>query len=133
MGGFNFFYKAEYSILPFKDVTLVKNSKIWCSVLGLLLFVLFINDLYQPVEFSSVHHFADDTNLLVIESSLNKINKHQYGLKANCVDWIRANKLSLNASKTEIMIFKARNKTITKHLNFRIIGQKIEPSFKFAI
>ena len=25
------------------------------------------------------------------------------------VDWIRANKLSLNASKTEIVIFKARN------------------------
>ena len=37
------------------------------SVLGSLLFVLFINDLHKAIEFSSVHHFADDTNLLLIE------------------------------------------------------------------
>ena len=84
MGGLNLFYKAENSILPFKDVTLVKNSKTSCSVLGPLLFILFINDLYQPVEFRSVHHFADDTNLLLTESSLKKINKYLYGLRANC-------------------------------------------------
>ena len=45
------------------------------SVLGPLLFILFIIDLNQTLEFSSVHHFADDTNLLLIESSLKKINK----------------------------------------------------------
>ena len=44
------------------------------------------------------------------------------------VDWIRANKLSLNASKTEILIFKAKYKTITKHFKFRISGPKIERS-----
>ena len=44
------------------------------------------------------------------------------------VDWIRANKLSLIGSKTEIVIFKARNKTITNLLNLRISGKKIEPS-----
>ena len=35
------------------------------SVLGLLLFILFINDLHKAVEFSSAHHFADDTNLQI--------------------------------------------------------------------
>ena len=33
-------------------------------VLGPLLFILFMNDLHKALEFSSVHHFADDTNLL---------------------------------------------------------------------
>ena len=42
--------------------------------------------------------------------------------------WIRANKLSLNTSKTELVIFKPKNKIITKHLNFHISGQKIKPS-----
>ena len=39
------------------------------SLLGPLLFILFINDLHQAVQFSSVHPFADDTNLLLIDKS----------------------------------------------------------------
>ena len=96
------------------------------SVLGPLLFILFINDLHKAVEFSSVHHFADDTNLLLIDKSLKKINKHINRDLKLTVDWIRANKLSLNASKTEIVLFKPRNKKITKQLNFRVSGQKLK-------
>ena len=98
------------------------------SFLGPLLFILFINDLHEAVKFSSVHHFGDDTNLLLTDKSLKKINKH---IKRNLklpVDWIRANKLSLNASKTEIVLFKPRNKKITEQLNFRVSGQKIKQS-----
>ena len=40
------------------------------SVLGPLLFLLFINDLHKAIINSSVHHFADDTNLLLAERSL---------------------------------------------------------------
>ena len=72
------------------------------SVLGPLLFILFINDLHKAVEFNR------DLKLTV--------------------DWIRANKLSLNASKTEIVLFKPRNKKITKRLNFHVSGQKIKQS-----
>ena len=32
------------------------------SVLGLLLFLVYINDLNQALKFCKVHHFADDTN-----------------------------------------------------------------------
>ena len=97
------------------------------SVLGPLLFIIFINDFHQAIEKSSVHHFAD-TNLLLIDKSLKKINKCINRDLKCAVDWIRANKLSLNTSKTEIVLFKTRNKIITKHLNFRISGQKIELS-----
>ena len=98
------------------------------SVLGPLLFILFINDLHKAAEFSSVHHFADDKNLLLIDKSLKKISKHINRHLKLTVDWIRANKLSLNASKTEIVLFKRRNKKITKQLNFRVSGQKIKQS-----
>ena len=46
------------------------------SVLGPLLFLIYINDLNQALEFSRVHHFADNTNLLLVGNSLKKINKH---------------------------------------------------------
>ena len=37
-------------------------------------------------------------------------------------------KLSLNTGKTEIIVFKNKKQEITRHLNFRIIGQKIIPT-----
>ena len=98
------------------------------SVLGPLLFILFISDLHKNVEFSTVHHFADDTNMPLIEKSLKKLNRHINRDLKLVVEWIRANKLSLNTSKTDLVIFKSRNKKITKHLNFRISGQKIQPT-----
>ena len=45
------------------------------SVLGPLLFLLYINDLNQAITFCKVHHFADDTNLLYLRKSIKKLNK----------------------------------------------------------
>ena len=43
------------------------------SVLGPLLFLIYINDLYSPVcKFCKVHHFADDTNLTYFGEKINK-------------------------------------------------------------
>ena len=98
------------------------------SVLGPLLFLIFINDLNLSIQHSKTHHFADDTNLILIDKSLKKINKFaNHDLKL-ASEWVRANRLSLNADKTEIVIFRAKNKIITKKLNFRINGKKIELS-----
>ena len=98
------------------------------SVLDPLLFILFINDLHLAVQYSSVHQFADNTNLLVVEKSFKQLNKKVNRDLTLIVEWVRANKLSLNTKKTEIIIFKPRNKMITKHLNFRLSSQKIKPT-----
>ena len=95
------------------------------SVLGPLLFIIFINDLHKAAHFSKVTHFADDTNLLLVDKSLKKINKHVNHDLALITVWLRANKISLNTSKTEIVLFRSKRKTITKKLNFRISGQNI--------
>ena len=46
------------------------------SVLGPLLFLIYINDLYVAINYAIVHHFADDTNLLITGKSLKTIKKH---------------------------------------------------------
>ena len=97
------------------------------SILGPLLFLIYINNLSKAIIFSSVHHFADDTNILYASSSLKDINKKFNHDLSNLVQWLRANKILLNISKTEIIIFKSHSKQITKHLNFRLSGQKIIP------
>ena len=96
------------------------------SVLGPLLFLIYINDLNQAIKFSGIHHLADDTNLLLVDNSLNKINKHiNHNLKF-LTAWLWANKISLNTSKTKILLFPHKSKrNITKHLNFRTSGQYI--------
>ena len=46
------------------------------SVLGPLLFLIYINDLNQVFKFCKVHHFADDTNLTDFSKLVNRLNKH---------------------------------------------------------
>ena len=77
----------------------------------------------------SVQQFTGDTNL--VEKSLKQLNKKVNRDLKLTVEWVRTNKLSLNAKKTEIIIFKPRNKTISKHLNFWLSGQKIKPTNQF--
>ena len=81
--------------------------------------------MHKAITNGTLRHFADDTNFLIVSKSVKKINREvNYNLRL-INDWLKANKLSLNPSKTEIIIFKAKTKKIAKHLNFRLSGQKI--------
>ena len=98
------------------------------SVLGPLLFLIYINDLNHVIKHATVHHFADDTNLLYSSSSLKSINRCiNHDLKL-IVHWLQANRISLNVNKTEIILFRRKNNTISKNMNFCISGQKIIPT-----
>ena len=113
----------------FLEVKLLAETPVWSEKLGTSWgVILLINDLHEAVEFSSVHHFADDTNPILTDKSMKKIDKHINRSLKLVAEWIRANRLSLNTSKTELVIFKPKNKIITKYLNYRIRGQKIKPS-----
>ena len=96
------------------------------SVLGPLLFLIYINDLNQAIKFSYIRHFADDTNILYRDKSLKKINQRiNFDLK-NIVEWLRANRIELSAKKTEIVLFRSPRKVVTRKMNFGISGQKIQ-------
>ena len=98
------------------------------SVLGPLLFLIYINDLHKSIKFCTTHHFADDTNLLYVGKSLKKIQKYvNFDLKFLC-NWLKANKISLNASKTELIIFRDPRKKSLHELKIKMDGQKLIPS-----
>ena len=81
-----------------------------CSVLGLLLFLLYINDFYKSTVIFDFHIFADDTNLYSSHKSLlaleSEINNNLYHIS----NWLAANKLSLNIEKTNFIIFHPHQK-----------------------
>ena len=69
------------------------------SVLGPLLFLIYINDLYKCLAYSTAFHFADDTNLLVISKTQKQMQKHiNIDLKL-LHQWLIANKFLLTVLK----------------------------------
>ena len=98
------------------------------SVLGPLLFLLYINDLNQAIKFCKVHHFADDTNLLCLSNSIKKLNKLVNADLKYLVNWLNANKISLNVKKTEVVIFKSKKKKFEGDLKIKLYGKRLYPA-----
>ena len=100
------------------------------SVLGPLLFLICINDLNISVKNSVMHHFADDTNLLLIDKSIKVLcKKVNYDLKG-ITNWLNANRISLNINKTEFIIFRKPRKLIDFEIKIKLNGKRIYPSTK---
>jgi len=98
------------------------------SVLGPLLFSLYINDLQYAIKYCQTRLFADDTNILKTDKSLKTINKLiNFDLK-NLWNWLCSNKISLNVSKTELIIFRPRGKNLDYKVDFRLNKERIYPS-----
>ena len=81
------------------------------SVLGPLLFLLYINNLPQASKLLDLIKFVDDTNWFYpwknIHSLFNIVNNEL----SNISHWFNSNKLSLNVNKTKFTFFhKARQK-----------------------
>ena len=114
------------------------------SVLCPLLFLIYINDLSRATDKFKYILFADDTNLISNTCSFknNSSQNHidQISLNINVElgkisDWMSANKLSLNPSKSKFIIFSygqnkmGKNKIATLKINGTPIKRKREAHF----
>lgn len=80
------------------------------SVLGPLLFSLFINDLPAVLEHCMIHIFADDVQLYIcsMTDSLETVARLINIDLRNVVDWSSSNLLPINTAKTKVMYFNRR-------------------------
>ena len=94
------------------------------SILGPLLFLVYINDLANVSKYLLSVLFADDTNSfltgLELDSMVSIINTELNAV----VEWLNANKLSLNIDKTNYMIFAPKGKS-TNHQGIYISDKQI--------
>ena len=75
------------------------------SILGPLLFLLYINDMSYISKFLTFILFADDTNILYSNSDIWELMRLVNTELLSLSDWFKANRLSLNILKTNFMLF----------------------------
>ena len=90
------------------------------SVLGPLLFLIYINDLPNIPNKLKFYLFADDTNIYLESDDLINLEKIMNKELVKLYEWLSINRLSLNISKTNFVIFAPINKrkaTVTILIN----------------
>ena len=107
------------------------------SVLGPLLFLIYMNDVPNSSSILKFILFADDTSLLdTINLSISP-NGNFNNERLNCelikiYDWLAVNRLSLNVSKTKFMVFHHTNKVLPQNLEIKINNIPVERVKEFC-
>ena len=98
------------------------------SVLGPLLFLLYINDLPNISCKLKFFLFADDTNIYYESNDLKEIEKIVNQELKHLSEWLNVNRLALNVKKTNFVIFRSNRKPanhdVTLILNRKALEQK---------
>ena len=101
------------------------------SILGPLLFLMYMNDLSSVSKSCFSVLFADDTNIFMKGKDLQELCNRLNGELGDIQDWLSCNKLSLNVVKTHYIIFTPRNK-IVDNIDIKINNTSIERVYTTA-
>ena len=103
------------------------------SVLGPLLFLLYVNDMPNAVPGSDIRLFADDTNIFFHASNMTDLQVNTDSALKNLSDWFLANKMSFNKDKTSYMFFNFKKKSCSDDIGISMDDVKLlrESSYKY--
>ena len=108
------------------------------SILGPLLFLLYVNESHHALKVLNPIIFLDDTNLFFSNSDTNILFEKMNKELTNVSNWLNANKLSLNVKKGKFSFFHKSSKTDNislqlLNLNINGFANERESSIKFWI
>lgn len=95
------------------------------SILGPLLFLIYINDICYSSDLISFILFADDTNLFMSHKNLNTLIVQMNRELEKVLAWLKVNKLSLSLSKTHFILFRSKRNKIDKTISLKIDEQTV--------
>ena len=98
------------------------------SILGPLLFLIYVNDIPKSLNYGEARLFADDTNLTFsgcrLPSLQDKMTKDLKGIAS----WLSINKLTLNVLKTDFMVIGSRQRvaSLEGEINLSLFHTELE-------
>ena len=100
------------------------------SILGPLLFLLYINDLASVSNKLFGLLFADDSNMFISGKNLNVLIDTMNMEMIKVIEWLQVNKLSLNLKKTHFMVFRRKRGKIMLEKDLMVDNVKISRTDK---
>ena len=114
------------------NVSLMSASVPQGLILGPKLFILYINDMLHISKLVKYIHFVDNTNIFYANSNINRLNETVCNMLDKMYTWCTwfvVNKLTLNISKTNYVLFG--NRMLRKDVNIKMRNVNIEIVPKF--
>ena len=102
------------------------------SILGPLLFLLFINDIQNSAPDTEKRLFADDTSVFLFGKNINNVIAESEQKTTEIQKWYILNKLSLSIGKSNFILFHSHKKKINYNISHLKIGQDIIPRVRSA-
>ena len=90
------------------------------SVLGPLLFLIFINDIPNSSQKLKFYLFSDDTNMLYADKNLKSLEVTVNKELQNVCEWLHANKLTINAKKSNFVVFRPYQRKLNHEIQLKI-------------
>ena len=112
------------------------------SILGPLLFNIYLNDLFYFISETDVCNFADDTTLYAINMELPALMNRLENETNTCVEWFYLNYMKLNGDKCHLIVggnkptlmsTEIQGNRIVETSQERLLGVKIDRDLKFDV
>ena len=98
------------------------------SILGPLLFIIYINDIPLISKLAKFIMYADDANIIISGKNIDEINEKLINLSTGLLNWVDTNGLALNLKKTKYMIFSRQKSGC--HRAYSSLTQKLNEKLK---
>ena len=83
------------------------------SILGPLLFNIFINDIFYFLEKANIANYADDNSTYTVEKNVLDLLKKLESETSAVLNWFKINEMKSNSDKCHLMVANAKNRTYT--------------------
>ena len=119
--------RFQYTNISFTNSNIlpVKYGIVQGSTLGPLMFLVYINDIVKSSNLLNFTLYADDTSVCLSGSDLNNLIEAMNRELLFVSNWFYANKLTLNANKSQFVVFHSRQRRVPSDVNNVMVNDSI--------